>query len=189
MYAVADGRLGVDLGGGAGRGAYVCPRRACLEQAVKKGEIVRCLKATLAPVTVEALEELIREGVSRKVAAFLGLARRARKVASGAEAVDLAVKRHSARLILGAADASANSVAKLRSVAAQCGIAWMQAMDKEALGVALGGSPSVHRCHGSTLCGAIMSVLNKLPIEQEAREAVWSDRRVESRAEPRKAWR
>lgn len=182
MYLVAGGRLGVDLGGGSGRGAYVCPRRFCLEQAVSKGEFARCLKATLAPMTVEALEGLIRGCVSRKVAALLGLARRARKVASGAEAVESAVKRHSVRLILSATDASANSVAKSRTLAAKAGLVWMQALGKEELGAVLGGAPRA--CIAVTdphFAGAIMSVLEKIPVELEAREAAWSGHRLGAR--------
>lgn len=189
VYAGADGRLGVDLGGGAGRGAYICPRRACLEQAIKRNELTRCLKVTHTPMTAMALEELIRDAVSRKVVALLGLARRARKVASGAEAVDSAMKRRSARLILSATDASTNSVEKLRTVAAQAGIPWMQGMGKEELGAALGTAPRA--CIAVTdpsFAGAVISALDKIPVEQEAREAAWSDRRVRSGAEPRKVW-
>ena len=169
VHLVPGGRLGVDLGGGSGRGAYVCPRHLCLEQAVKRGEFARCLKATLAPMTVEALEGLIRERASRKVAALLGLARRARKVTSGAEAVESAVKRHSVQLILSAADASANSVARLQILAADVGIAWRQALGKEELGAALGGAPRA--CVAVTdphFAGALMSVLEKIPVEMEA---------------------
>ena len=178
VHLVADGRLGVDLGGGSGRGAYVCPCRLCLEHAVKRGEFARCLKATLAPMTVESLEGLIRERASRKVVALLGLARRARKVASGAEAVESAVKRHSAQLILTAADASANSVAKFRTLAAEVGIAWMQALGKEELGAALGGAPRA--CIAVTdphFAGAVRSVLEKIPVEMETREAAGSGHR------------
>ena len=168
----------MDLGGGAGRGVYVCPLHICLEQAVKRDEFARCLKVTLEPMTVQALEGLIRERVLRKVAALLGLARRARKVASGTEAVDSAVKRQTARLILSAVDASANSVSKLRTMAAEVGIAWMQAMGKEELGVALGGAPRA--CVAVTdpcFAGAVMSVLEKIPVEMETREAACSGRR------------
>ena len=168
----------MDLGGGTGRGVYVCPLHVCLEQAVKRDEFARCLKVTLAPMTVEALEGLIRERVSRKVVALLGLARRARKVASGAEAVESAVKRHSARLILSAVDASENSVSKLRTLAAGVGIAWMQALGKEELGAALGGAPrSCVAVIDPYFAGAVMSVLEKIPVEMETREAAWSGRR------------
>ncbi len=187
VHPGAGGRLSVDLGGGSGRGAYVCPRYVCLEQAVKRGEFARCLKTTVAPMTVETLEGLIRERVSRKVTALLGLARRARKVVSGAEAVDGAVKRHTARLILSAADASANSVAKSRSLAAQVGVAWMQAMGKEELGAALGGGPRACIAVMDThFAGALISALDKIPVVVEAKEAARSDRRVKGDAEPRK---
>lgn len=169
----------MDLGGGSGRGAYVCAHRVCLEQAVRRGEFARCLKVTLAPMTVEALEGLIRERALYKVAALLGLARRARKVASGVEAVESAVKRHSARLILSAADASANSVAKLRSLAEEAGITWMPSMDKAELGIALGGAPRA--CVAVTdphFAGAVMSVLEKIPVEMESRNPAWLGRRL-----------
>ncbi|MBZ0160409.1 MAG: DUF448 domain-containing protein [bacterium] len=179
IHLVPGGRLGVDLDGGSGRGVYVCPRHACLELAVRRGEFARCLKVTLAPMTVEALEALIRERILRKVAALLGLARRARKIASGAEAVESAVKRHSARLILSAADASTNSVTKLQSLAAEVGIAWMQAMGKEELGAALGVAPrACIAVMDSHFAGAVMTVLKKMPVEMDAREAAWLGRRV-----------
>lgn len=187
VHPVAGGRLEVDLGGGAGRGAYICPRHICLERAVKRGEFARCLKVTVASMTVETLEGLIRDRVSRKVVGLLGLARRARKVASGAEAVDWAVKRQAARLILSATDASPNSVAKSRDLAAQLGIAWMQTMGKEELGAAIGGGPracvAVLDPH---FAGALISALDKTPGMMEAKEAARSDRRVEDDAEPRK---
>jgi len=189
VYAGPDGRLGVDLSGRVGRGVYVCPRRACLEQAVKRNELARCLKVALAPMTAKALETLILEAVSRKIAALLGLARRARKVASGAEAVDSAVKRHSARLILSATDASAGTAEKLRIIAAQAGIPWMQHMGKEEMGAALGTTPRA--CIAVTdpsFAGAVISILNKIPVERDARETAWSDRRVKSGAESRKVW-
>jgi len=187
VHPVAGGRLDVDVGGGSGRGAYVCPRHVCLEQAVKRGEFARRLNVTVASMTVETLEGLIRDRVSRKVAALLGLARRARKVASGAEAVDWAVKRQTARLILSATDASSNSVAKSRGWAAQRGIAWMQAMGKEELGAALGGGPrSCVAVMDPNFAGALISALDKIPGVMEAKEAARSDCRVEGDAEPRK---
>src|SRR5574337_618379 len=189
VCAGAGGGWGIDRGGGGGGGAYVCPRRACLEQTAKRNELARCLKVAHTSMTANALEELIREAVSRKVASLLGLARRARKVASGAEAVDSAVKRHSARLILSATDASAGSTEKLRIVAAQAGIPWLQHMGKEELGTALGTTPRA--CIAVTdpsFAGAVISTLDKIPVEQDAREAAWSGRRVGSGAEPRKVW-
>lgn len=166
------GALEVDLSGEAGRGAYLCPQSSCLEQALKRGGIARTLKATLAPIGVAALEELIRARICRKVVALLGLARRARKVASGAEAVESAVKRHSARLVLIAADASANSVARCRTLAVQGGVAWRQGLGKEELGAALGGAPrACVAVTDSHFAEAMISVLAKMPGQTEAGEA------------------
>jgi len=162
------GALAVDLGGGSGRGAYICPNRSCLEQAVKRGEFARALKVTLAPVEVEALERVIRDRASRTVASLLGLARRARKVVSGAASVESALKRRTARLILTAADASASSIAKIRALAAEEGSPCHPSLGKEELGAAVGGSPRA--CVAVTderFAQAVMSVLAKVPIERE----------------------
>ncbi len=158
------GALSIDLGGGSGRGAYICPRRSCLEQAVKRGEFGRCLKAPVAPIEVDALEGLIRERASRKITSLLGLARRARKVVSGAEAVESAVKRHTARLVLTAVDASGDSVAKIRALAAEAGTACHPGPVKEELGAAVGSPPRA--CVAVTdahLAEAVMLVLAKIP--------------------------
>lgn len=160
--------LSVDLDSGPGRGAYVCPRRSCLEQAVKRGEFRR-LRMALEPVKVEALQWLIRERAVRKVASLLGLARRARKVVSGAEAVESALKRRTARLVLTAADASISSVARVRALAAEAGTACHPGLAKEELGAAVGAAPracvAVMDAH---FAEAVMSVLAKIANETEA---------------------
>ncbi len=162
------GTLSVDLDSGPGRGAYVCPRRSCLEQAVKRGEFRR-LRMALEPVKVEALQWLIRERAVRKVASLLGLARRARKVVSGAEAVESALKRRTARLVLTAADASISSVARVRALAAEAGTACHPGLVKEELGAAVGAAPracvAVMDAH---FAEAVMSVLAKIANETEA---------------------
>lgn len=179
IYLVPGGGLDVDCGGGSGRGVYVCPYRTCLEQAIKRGEFARGLKAAHAPMTVEALEKLIQDRIMRKVTALLGLARRARKVTSGTEAVESTIKRHSARLILSAADASLHSVAKLRSLASEGGVAWMQAMGKEELGTALGVAPrSCVAVMDAHFAGAVIAMLEKMPVAINTTEGAWRDRRV-----------
>lgn len=161
--------LSVDLDSGPGRGAYVCPRRSCLEQAVKRGEFPRSLRMALAPIKVEALEWLIRERAFRKVASLLGLARRARKVVSGAEAVESALKRRTARLVLTAADASISSVARVRALAVEARTACRPGLVKEELGAAVGAAPRA--CVAVTdahFAEAVMSVLAKIPNGAEA---------------------
>lgn len=161
----------MDLGGGVGRGAYICPRRSCLEQAATRGEFARRLKVTLAPISVETLEGLIRERVSRKVVSLLGLARRARGVVSGTDAVRSALNRHTARLILVADDASANSVPKILALAAAGGATSVQVLGKEELGAAVGGAPrSCVAVIDPQFADAIKSVLAMIPMESGAGE-------------------
>jgi len=191
VYLAPAGGLGIDLGSGSGRGAYVCPRRSCLEQAVKRGEFARCLKVALLPIEVEALEALIRERVCRKVASLLGLARRARKVVSGAEAVESTLRRHAARVVLTAADASASSIAKIRALAAEGGAACHSSLGKVELGAAVGSTPRA--CVAVTdphFAEAVMSVLAKVPKEAEAGRGAHGEAIYPlGRAEARKVWR
>ncbi|MGH7412022.1 MAG: DUF448 domain-containing protein [Candidatus Methylomirabilis sp.] len=171
VHAAPGGALAVDLGGGVGRGAYICPRRSCLEQAATRGEFARRLKVTLAPISVETLEGLIRERVSRKVVSLLGLARRARGVVSGTDAVRSALNRHTARLILVADDASANSVPKILALAAAGGATSVQVLGKEELGAAVGGAPrSCVAVIDPQFADAIKSVLAMIPMESGAGE-------------------
>ena len=58
-----DGSIRLDLSGKArGRGAYLCPGRDCLEQAIKKGGFARSFKQVLSPedkaLLIEAMSEL-----------------------------------------------------------------------------------------------------------------------------------
>jgi ribosomal protein L7Ae-like RNA K-turn-binding protein len=140
-------------------------------------------------MAVETLEGLIRERAFRKVVSLLGLARRARKVVSGAEAVELAVRRRTARLVLIALDASARSVAKFRVLVAEKGGLCHQGMGKEELGAAVGGAPrAVLAITDENFARAVMSALMKIPSGGEAgadSEGEAKDRQ----APPRKAWR
>ena len=164
VHAVPGGALAVDLGGGNGRGAYVCPRRSCLELAATRGEFARRLKVTLAPIRVGTLEGMIRERVSRKLVSLLGLARRARRVVSGAEAVRSALNQHTAQLILMADDASANSVPKIRALAAAGGAVSVQVLGKEELGAAVGGAPRS--------CVAVIGSPGTVETEKESLEVI-----------------
>ena len=51
-----EGRVEVDpTGKRPGRGAYLCPRRACWEKALKKGRLERALRSPLPPEVRETL--------------------------------------------------------------------------------------------------------------------------------------
>jgi predicted RNA-binding protein YlxR (DUF448 family) len=41
----------------SGRGAYICPDAACMEQALKKKQLERALEVAITPETIERLRE------------------------------------------------------------------------------------------------------------------------------------
>ncbi len=45
----------------AGRGAYLCPSRRCLEKAVKQGRLSRALASPIGPEVIEALRAALSE--------------------------------------------------------------------------------------------------------------------------------
>ncbi|MDA5107337.1 MULTISPECIES: YlxQ family RNA-binding protein [Brevibacillus] len=73
-----------------------------------------------------------------KAAQLLGLAMRARKVIAGEELVVQAVRTGQAKLVLLAADASANTAKKVRDKCAYYGVPCVTAGDRYALGHAIG---------------------------------------------------
>lgn len=53
-----DKRVIVDPAGKAnGRGAYICPRRACLEAAIKSKRLSRALEIDISPEDLNKIEE------------------------------------------------------------------------------------------------------------------------------------
>jgi predicted RNA-binding protein YlxR (DUF448 family) len=51
-----EGTVEVDLTGKRnGRGAYLCMRRACWDEALKKGRLARALRTTISPHDLEEL--------------------------------------------------------------------------------------------------------------------------------------
>lgn len=82
----------------------------------------------------------IREEAERRVLRLLGLARRARKVVSGKEAVESALRGDRVRVLVVATDAGADAV-RLAEAAARRGIPALHLAKKTALGDAIGAAP------------------------------------------------
>jgi predicted RNA-binding protein YlxR (DUF448 family) len=62
LVAVPDGRVEIDTTGKkAGRGAYLCPARECLEMGFRGNRLEHSLRTTL---TLESRERLIKEVVN-----------------------------------------------------------------------------------------------------------------------------
>ena len=130
-----EGEVAVDArGGGFGRGAHVHPRPDCLQKAVERG-LARSAKVKtntlvteageLLPLTREALAEAIRRSTDRRIEGLLLSAKRARKLAIGADAVRSAWARGDADLILVARDAPVSDMNEVRQAVVEgCGVAW-----------------------------------------------------------------
>lgn len=126
-----EGRVVVDYQAKLpGRAAYVCPRLACIREAMRRGRLARALKSE-GPLEYGDLPERIAGAIEAQVVALLGLAARAGKVVSGWNGVRANQGRLA--LILVAADASKN--AREKFAGAQL---WLT---KEELGRAIGKPP------------------------------------------------
>lgn len=97
--------LEVHLNGGGGRGAYLCPSRDCLGQALRRRTLRHAL-GELVPVSAETLRVAVHQAVLSKVKRLLGLARRARKAVAGHEVVARMLEDGRLRLLLLSRDIS-----------------------------------------------------------------------------------
>ena len=131
-----EGEVAVDArGGGFGRGAHVHPRPDCLQKAVERG-IARSAKAQvntlatetgeLVPLNRASLAEAIKRSTDRRIEGLLLSAKRAHRLAVGADAVRSAWGRGDAHLILVARDAAAAAdLTEVRQAVAEGrGVAW-----------------------------------------------------------------
>ncbi len=135
-----EGRVVVDYQAKLpGRAAYVCPRLACIKEAMKRGRLARALKSE-GPLEsqAQALPEEIRQAIERQILALLGLGARAGKIISGWNGVRAAKGR--SELLLVAADASENARREFTSLGQ--GRARVRiCLSKEELGRAIGKPP------------------------------------------------
>lgn len=93
-----------------GRGMWVAAERALLEQAVERNAFSRAARQSVqVPSTLVADSE---RAVALRALELLGLARRSNTIALGFDAVREAVRNNAAAVVITAADASANALAK-----------------------------------------------------------------------------
>jgi ribosomal protein L7Ae-like RNA K-turn-binding protein len=110
-----EGRAGADAaplvlpdvaGKLGGRGVWVCPKRACVRNAVRKGGLARAAGRSVSGVDVEALTRAMADQLGRRVTGLLASAARTRRVAMGTDATKQAIETGSARLLVVAEDAA-----------------------------------------------------------------------------------
>lgn len=136
--------LEVHLDGGGGRGVYLCPCRDCLEQALKRRTLQRALGEGLGPLNAERLKVAVRQTVLLKVKRLLGLARRARRVMAGHEAVAKTLEAGRIRLLLLSQDISPGEGERfIREGDRRAVPVVILGLSREEFGEALGGPPRV----------------------------------------------
>lgn len=150
FVAAPDGSVVADLKRRLpGRGAHVAAVRTAVDLAVKRKLFRRALKAE-----VKAGDELgatVDELIRRQALNFMGLARKAGHLVSGATKVDIAIRSGQALAVLHAQDAAADGIRKLtgaRLAAVAAGAAEdipvFVAFTADEMGLAFGGGNVIH---------------------------------------------
>ena len=134
-----DGTLTPDLKGKLpGRGAYICPNRTCLGEAIRKKRFAASFKAPLSGTDPAAIAAMLLGGAAERIRGYLSLAAKAGKLFSGSDAVADGVRGGKAGLLFLATDLSAESSKKFAAMAGHAGIETVALFDKETLGMLIG---------------------------------------------------
>jgi ribosomal protein L7Ae-like RNA K-turn-binding protein len=121
---------------------YLCPSRDCLEQALKRKTLEHALGEGLAPVSADLLRMAVRQTVFSKVKRLLGLARRARKVMVGHEAVAKTLEAGRLQLLVLSQDISPGEGERfIRDGDRRAVPVVVIGLSREEFGEALGGPP------------------------------------------------
>jgi predicted RNA-binding protein YlxR (DUF448 family) len=155
-----DGTLLVDYRNRLpGRGAYTCLRLDCIRQAVARKQFDRALRAACLPVTVAALRAQLLAAQHDRLAALLGMARKAAQLDAGGSQV-LAALDHPRQLavVILADDISPGVADKLLNKARGRGVPCLSFASKADLGQLLGrGERSVTALHKGRLAEAFLA--------------------------------
>jgi predicted RNA-binding protein YlxR (DUF448 family) len=132
-----------------GRGAHVAASRAAVDLAVKRKLFRRALKSEVKSQDSLGLE--VDELFRRSALGFMGLARKAGQLVTGATKVDIAIRSGQALAVLHAEDAAADGIRKLtgaRLAAVASGAAKdipvFNAFTADEMGLAFGGGNVIH---------------------------------------------
>jgi len=125
-----------------GRGVYLCYRRACLEQAQRRGQFERGFKQPVLPVDVDALQAQLLRLLEDQLLGLVPLARKAGQVLAGTGPLLERLGHEPFALVILARDISSGRGAKLHHKAQACGVETIAYLTKERLGQLVGKSES-----------------------------------------------
>jgi predicted RNA-binding protein YlxR (DUF448 family) len=96
-----------------GRAAYICPRVACIEKALKKETLMKALRINVKPPDVSAFVSQLEADISEKIRSLLRITLKAGKLAAGYSAVQDALAKGRVALLLYARDLSKGTREKI----------------------------------------------------------------------------
>jgi len=99
-----------------GRAAYVCPRRECIQKALGRESLARALHANVPVPDREQFLARLQEAIIEKIRSLLSMAARAGRLASGASAVEDALQKGRAEMLVFAEDIAEGTKDKLVSL-------------------------------------------------------------------------
>ena len=143
----------------SGRGAWVHPTKACVATMVKRHAAERSLKIEARrDLDAAALLSELRAAVAQRITSLLLVASRTKVLAIGAEAVDTAVAKGQAHLVLVAKDAGANA----RSIA-EGARKWAPYATKQECGALLGrGEVSLLAIREARIAAELATTVDRL---------------------------
>ncbi len=97
-----------------GRAAYVCPTRQCIEKSLTRDTISKALRLKIRQTELETVIGMIASRVKEKAQSLLSMAAKAGKLAAGYSAVQDALEKGRAEMILYARDLSEGTKQKVK---------------------------------------------------------------------------
>jgi predicted RNA-binding protein YlxR (DUF448 family)/ribosomal protein L30E len=122
-----------------GRGAYTCPDRQCVEQAVKRRQFDRAFRGRNITPSVDSLLEAIAARIRESALGLLAMARKSGNVVTGGHAVlDALGTPSNLALVVLAEDISEGVAGKITAKAKASRVPCFRLADKETLGRQVG---------------------------------------------------
>jgi predicted RNA-binding protein YlxR (DUF448 family) len=97
----------------AGRAAYVCPKKECIQKALTKEGLGRALRLTVRPPDVKSFLSQLGAGITERIKSLLAISMKAGKLAAGYSAVQDALEKGRVELLLYASDLSSGTKEKV----------------------------------------------------------------------------
>jgi predicted RNA-binding protein YlxR (DUF448 family) len=124
-----------------GRGAYTCPDKSCLTEAVSRKQFDRAFKKEVNLRSADELISIVASMMEDRIASYIALANKAGKIVSGSDMVMHILKKgDKKRIIMFSTDVSVDIRHKVINLAEKIGIEYFSLLDKERVGALIGKS-------------------------------------------------